>query len=355
MKPTQAILLLGLSIACSGCALVQDACRNAWVNCSTPYEEHRETARNREWAEAALQTACAQGKLGGISEDFASGFKDGFVEYLFRGGEGLPPLVAPYRYRNIRYQNPQGYQAIQDWFTGFRVGAATARDSGARKWITGPSSLQSEHHDVPHQEVLVRPPSPAGIDIPRPLPKDAAPALPGLPQQDQPALKQQSPPAVVPSRPQLEAPVRPPQEAPLVAPGRPQQEPPNVLPSVLPPDIPKDPAVPSNLWPLRTLPGAPPSGGAPPATGVIKTWYEMPEALTPPGPDPRDVVPRAAKAWITNISPAPADANASKGVSRVVPEQAPPAVQQPQIDATQSPDFVNIQIKSIKAAPNENH
>ena len=31
---------------------------------------------------------------------------------------------------------------IEDWFEGFRHGAAVARDGGYRKFVTGPSSLQ---------------------------------------------------------------------------------------------------------------------------------------------------------------------------------------------------------------------
>jgi hypothetical protein len=149
MRPAHALWLLGMSIALSGCALVEDAGSNFHVAVSTPGEERREKARNQQWAEEAWQTVCKDTGAAAHSPDFAQGFKDGFAEYLFRGGNGELPLAAPLRYRDICYQNPQGYQAVQDWFDGYRLGTAKAHDSGARKWITGPSPLHPEPHVVP--------------------------------------------------------------------------------------------------------------------------------------------------------------------------------------------------------------
>jgi hypothetical protein len=185
MRPSCALWLLGLSMAGSGCALVEDSSRNLFVAVSTPIEVHREKARNEKWAEAAWQTAVMRDGPQTHTEHYARGFKDGFAEYLFRGGDGEPPLVAPLRYRQIGYQNPQGYQDIQDWFAGYRHGATAARDSGARKWITSPSGLQTElpaapTHEIPfvvpnhlppeHNDVMPLP-------LPRELPKkDDAPA-----------------------------------------------------------------------------------------------------------------------------------------------------------------------------------
>jgi hypothetical protein len=178
MRHALGLALMILSITSSGCALVQDSCRNVCVSLKTPLEEHREKARNRQWAEAAWQqVACTRNLSGvgrGFSEDYANGFKDGFAEYLFRGGDGEPPLVAPLRYRDTRYQTEQGYHAVQDWFAGYRHGAAMARDSGARRWITGPSSLQGElaSHPMPQEPPLVDRPVPEKLTpIPLPQPK----------------------------------------------------------------------------------------------------------------------------------------------------------------------------------------
>src|SRR5205814_477965 len=105
----------------------------------------KEMKRNRRWAESAWceYTSWSGGGTKGVhhSTDYADGFKDGYAEYLYRGGDGEPPLVAPLRYRHTRYQTPQGYQAIEDWFAGYRHGASVARDTGVRRFITGPSGL----------------------------------------------------------------------------------------------------------------------------------------------------------------------------------------------------------------------
>src|SRR5207253_2095221 len=119
-------------------------------------EMDREARRNRQWAQAAWQKAWVTLPPGQRSEDYAHGFKDGYAEYLFRGGDGEPPLIAPARYRHLRFQNQQGYHAIEDWFAGYRHGAGLARDTGARRWITGPSALSSELPDTAAPEMLAK-------------------------------------------------------------------------------------------------------------------------------------------------------------------------------------------------------
>jgi hypothetical protein len=173
MKPLVTRFLFGLSLLNSGCAVFVDGARNLAVSITTPAEQKREWKRNYQLAEDALQ---AQGEVL-HSPDFAAGFKDGYAEFLYRGGSGEPPPVAPRRYRHFNYQTPEGYQAIADWFAGYRRGAAAARASGAREWITGPSSL---HAAVPptardgapvvaaHEPTeLLPPPRPATLGTPR--------------------------------------------------------------------------------------------------------------------------------------------------------------------------------------------
>ncbi len=61
------------------------------------------------------------------------------IEYLYSGKEE-PPAVAPAHYRRFSYQTPQGYQAIEDWFAGYRYGVAAAIETGYRRLITAPVS-----------------------------------------------------------------------------------------------------------------------------------------------------------------------------------------------------------------------
>jgi len=89
------------------------------------------------------------------SPDYANGFKDGFADYVYAGGTGEPPPLPPRQYWRITYETPQGHQAIEDWFSGFRFGAAVARGSGYRELVTIPSSLRS-----PNAADLCLPPTP---------------------------------------------------------------------------------------------------------------------------------------------------------------------------------------------------
>jgi hypothetical protein len=89
----------------------------------------RDCQRAKEaWREA--QAACPDQAF---SKDYAEGFIAGFRDYLDAGGNGLPPAVPPFRYRLARYDSPAGHQAVEDWYAGFRHGAAAARASGFRE------------------------------------------------------------------------------------------------------------------------------------------------------------------------------------------------------------------------------
>src|SRR5579871_719009 len=67
------------------------------------------------------------------SPDYACGFCDGYVDYLYAGGNGEPPALLPKRYLRFREQRNHGCQGLMDWYAGFRHGAAVAHDSGIRK------------------------------------------------------------------------------------------------------------------------------------------------------------------------------------------------------------------------------
>ena len=73
------------------------------------------------------------GRLNNDSPDYACGFRDGYVDYLYAGGNGEPPALLPKRYLRFREQRNHGCQGLMDWYAGFRHGAAVAHDSGIRK------------------------------------------------------------------------------------------------------------------------------------------------------------------------------------------------------------------------------
>ncbi|MFL5330795.1 MAG: hypothetical protein ACJ8C4_17990 [Gemmataceae bacterium] len=136
----KAIALFALCFMGTGCALIRDGASLARYEVRTKIDDRRERIRNSEWADEAWERAVASGEACRCSEDYEDGFKDGFSNYLMRGGKGDPPPLPPRRYRAVEYQTPAGYAQVEKWFAGYRHGAEVARDSGDRRWITGPSS-----------------------------------------------------------------------------------------------------------------------------------------------------------------------------------------------------------------------
>jgi len=68
-----------------------------------------------------------------FSKPFNEGFLEGFIDYVEAGGSGEPPYLPPFRYRLSEHRTEEGHAAIQDWYAGFRQGAAAARASGLRE------------------------------------------------------------------------------------------------------------------------------------------------------------------------------------------------------------------------------
>jgi hypothetical protein len=181
-----------------------DTGRNLAIGVHRTVDECRERRRNRQWAEeawAAVAPNCDH------SPDYAEGFKEGFADYLYRGGSGEPPLMAPPHYRGTRYQTPEGYRAIQDWFAGYRRGAADAHARGLRQWIVGPSAFEvsSAGRTVPPPVLpVVLPPAPVEVLPPAllapllPAPEPALPHVPPPPAPD-PQVRQLPPPSGTPT------------------------------------------------------------------------------------------------------------------------------------------------------------
>jgi hypothetical protein len=143
MKFVRLLSLLGLCAVTAGCSLIEGAGRTLIVE---PYEycyylgRHQERHRDYQMAARAWAQLAASHPDQTYSPDFARGFQEGYADYLFAGGNGQPPYIAPRRYWKIDYQSPQGTAAVNDWFAGFRLGAATAAGSGQRQFITVPST-----------------------------------------------------------------------------------------------------------------------------------------------------------------------------------------------------------------------
>src|SRR5579872_5586380 len=133
---------LGLLLFGGGCSLVETAARVGTDRIAQVVNDCAERRRNAAWAEEAWARTRANADHA-YSDDYGAGFVAGFADFLYRGGDGEPPPLPPQKYRALRFQTNEGYQAVQEWFAGFRHGAHEAGASGQRELVTGPSSLRS--------------------------------------------------------------------------------------------------------------------------------------------------------------------------------------------------------------------
>jgi hypothetical protein len=184
-----------LSLFGPGCTLVRDATCLTVFEVKESAEDFWESFRDRRWAAHAWAEVVRTNPGVPYSEDYARGFKDGYAYYLFRGGNGEPPLL-PTHYRTLAFQTPAGYQAIADWYAGFRHGAYAERQRGSRQWITGPPELPSSRPLLPHTAAGPAEPVPAPS-----LPQEVTPLSASVPpkaQPERPSVAKQ-PPAAVPA------------------------------------------------------------------------------------------------------------------------------------------------------------
>lgn len=146
-------------LLCSGCAVCENLATTAVmqpIKYSKYLDEKHQEKQFRAMANEALeqQRATARAELDDYScEPFTfdeeCGFVDGFVDQLIYGGDGNAPPLPPRRYWKIKYQNPEGFRAMEDWFIGYRHGAAAAQASGYREYVTIPASDSLRKETLP--------------------------------------------------------------------------------------------------------------------------------------------------------------------------------------------------------------
>src|SRR5262249_26850491 len=143
-------LLCFLALAClnSGCSFFCYSTRNLieapWKKLNHYCELHQfSVLASNAWRQISLANPQQD-----YSEDYVAGFLDGYVDFLDADGLGEPPAAPPDRYQSARYHTPQGLRAIDDWFAGFRHGAAAAQASGQRELVVLPMALPPRRVDV---------------------------------------------------------------------------------------------------------------------------------------------------------------------------------------------------------------
>lgn len=138
------------------------------------------------WADAEWNDMFINSPNDSFPAEYVQGFKDGFVDYLYAGGSGEPPVIPPRRFWKSEYRTPEGNQTVHDWFDGFRHGAELASLGGYRDVITVPSSLLMDGNGIPSSQFVV----PAGhtteslakgtgpaVEVKRPPPEDVEPLV----------------------------------------------------------------------------------------------------------------------------------------------------------------------------------
>ena len=127
-----ALWVVGLCAVSPGCGLAVQATRNVAAEMRDCVDDCREAARARTVARATWSAARQDFPARAYSRDYAAGFRDGVADFVTTGGAGQLLPVPPPRYLRGDYLTEQEYQALQDWLTGFRHGAAAAQGGGPK-------------------------------------------------------------------------------------------------------------------------------------------------------------------------------------------------------------------------------
>ncbi|HEX5270924.1 MAG TPA: hypothetical protein VFW33_10570, partial [Gemmataceae bacterium] len=120
IRPRVLMAALILCAGGTGCdTFFRDACRNLTETPIRGCDDARLKMQTHRAGRQAWDRWCAAHAGQHFSGDFAEGFKAGFADYLYEGGDGQPPAVPPFPYTLRRYETPQGHVAIEEWYHGF--------------------------------------------------------------------------------------------------------------------------------------------------------------------------------------------------------------------------------------------
>lgn len=248
------LILVGIAVL-PGCSMSRNALYNTVVgplHFERYSDEFWRRVRDKNLAEEAWERAQGMAPQP-YSKHYARGFKEGYVNYL-TGGDGNTPLVPPRRYWSFFYQSPEGNEAIQDWFAGWRHGDAVAKESGYRHLVIIPTTLtepldRTERLQSDNVDPKTGEPKRQATEETAPMPKEAKPDDPSSrPTDAKPsdAKPADAAPAATPPSP------RPPADAPAAKPKDGSGVKPADAPAATPPNRPTDsPKKPDDTPPPR--------------------------------------------------------------------------------------------------------
>ncbi len=145
-------MLLSMSLQ-SGCTIWQSARRTLRQE---PHEfswEHdRGTSKTLylSWADTAWQEARGYAAPENQSSyDYEWGFREGFAEYCYGGGNGEPPGAPPRPYWHAFKRMSPERNTVDQWYSGYRHGAKVARTGGYREQAILRSPLVNCNCELP--------------------------------------------------------------------------------------------------------------------------------------------------------------------------------------------------------------
>jgi hypothetical protein len=129
--------LVGLCLGAPGCSFLEKVTHGAFCHDyvveteECPIQQSEDCLMsNRHHPEAVTSWTAYREKHPAVySDDFAWGFKRGFAASLDGAGSTQSPPQPPQYYCQVKYETPQGYRAIEDWYSGYEQGVMAARST----------------------------------------------------------------------------------------------------------------------------------------------------------------------------------------------------------------------------------
>jgi hypothetical protein len=171
------LFCLPVAAASGGCSMVKYSVSNLHYEPSIHHWEHQIKHDLRSQARETYKDYLAAHPEECFSAYFKDGFIDGFSDYLNYGGQGEPPAMPPSKYRKNKYLTPEGYAALEDYFSGFRLGARIAMDSGIRETLVVPILVPVVAPPVRQTPA----PPPETLPVPKLVDEGDTPKAPAMP------------------------------------------------------------------------------------------------------------------------------------------------------------------------------
>ncbi len=132
MKDARRRLIFLLCVLQSGCSFAYYGAKNLIEAPIDARDRQLMRCRFDQMAEDAWRQAVVDDPHLAYAYHYGCGFRRGFADYLEADGTGQPPAAAPWEYRTAAFETPEGRHDVEDWYAGFRNGAAVAHAGGYR-------------------------------------------------------------------------------------------------------------------------------------------------------------------------------------------------------------------------------